>query len=202
MVGLWGASYLVGVREVTADTAALWVSLYYGGITVGRFITGFISLKVSNRLLIRFGQIIAVIGGIVLLFPNPTFILAGLILIGLGLAPIYPSMLHETPARFGRENSARLMGYQMAVAYTGTTFLPPLFGVLAMLTDIRIFPVVLLVFIILMLLSLNFEKFLEPPQKKVIGSSWLPIKAFTLLISQMWFSCVAVSVRAPVSGSP
>ncbi|MFC0215987.1 sugar MFS transporter [Paenibacillus chartarius] len=152
-VGLWGASYLVGARAVTAETAAGWISLYYGGITVGRLVTGFITMKVSNRVLIRLGQLVAIAGGIVLLLPLPhTLFLTGFILIGLGLAPIYPGLLHETPARFGREHSAKLMGYQMAVAYTGTTILPPLFGLFAQ-TSIATFPFVVLAFLILMMMS-------------------------------------------------
>ncbi|MEW4369815.1 MFS transporter [Paenibacillus kandeliae] len=153
-VGLWGASYLVGARGMSAETAAAWVSLYYGGITVGRFITGFITLRVGNTMLIRCGQLISIIGGILLLLPMlDGFALAGLILIGLGLAPIYPGLLHETPTRFGKANSAKLMGYQMAVAYTGTTFLPPLFGLLATRTSVGVFPWVVLIFLVLMLYS-------------------------------------------------
>ncbi|EHS56727.1 MFS transporter [Paenibacillus kribbensis] len=153
-VGLWGASYLVGARHITAETAAGWISLYYGGITIGRMITGFITLKLHNRVLIRCGQLVAIAGGVILLLPLPGALsLVGFILIGLGLAPIYPGLLHETPTRFGRENSARLMGYQMAVAYTGTTFLPPLFGIIATQTSINLFPFVVLVFLIFMLMS-------------------------------------------------
>ncbi|MCM3781368.1 MFS transporter [Neobacillus mesonae] len=153
-VGLWGASYLVGERNITADTAAAWISLYYGGITVGRFITGFITLKVSNRVLILAGQLIAIAGGALLLLPLPNaFLFVGLILIGLGFAPIYPGFIHETPTRFGKENAAKLIGYQMAVAYTGTTFLPPLFGLTASAFGIGLFPVVVLLFTVLMLIS-------------------------------------------------
>lgn len=153
-VGLWGASYLVGARNISAETAAGWISLYYGGITIGRLITGFITLKIKNRVLILAGQVTAIVGGIILLLPlSISFALAGFMLIGLGLAPIYPGLLHETPTRFGKANSARLMGYQMALAYTGTTLLPPLFGVLAAKTNIGFFPLVVLVFLILMLAS-------------------------------------------------
>jgi fucose permease len=152
-VGLWGASYLVGTRNVSAETAASWISLYYGGITLGRLITGFITLKISNLLLIRFGQWTTIAGGIVLLLPlPPVFAAGGLILIGLGLAPIYPGLLHETPTRFGKGSAARLMGYQMAVAYTGTTLLPPLFGLLASHTGTASFPMVVLVMFVLMLI--------------------------------------------------
>ncbi len=156
MVGLWGASYLVGSRDVLAETAAGWVSLYYGGITMGRLITGFITLKVGNRTLIRWGQLIAISGGIFILLPLPAvFSLIGFILIGLGLAPIYPGLIHETPVRFGSNHSAALIGYQMAVAYTGSTFLPPIFGAIAGKTSIGIFPFVVLAFLLLMLLSVE-----------------------------------------------
>jgi fucose permease len=155
-VGLWGASYLVSSRKITAESAALWISLYYAGITVGRLITGFISLKVSNRVLIRSGQIVTIVGGVILLLPlQGLSSLIGIILIGLGLAPIYPALLHETPARFGSENSAKLMGYQMAVAYTGTTFLPPLFGLIASQISLSIFPLIVLTFLALMLISVE-----------------------------------------------
>lgn len=154
MVGLWGASYLVGARNIAAETAAGWISLYYGGITVGRLITGFVTLKINNRMLILAGQLTAITGGLILLFPLPvTFLLPGFILIGLGLAPIYPGLLHETPTRFGKENSSKLMGYQMAVAYTGTTLLPPIFGVIASQASIHFFPIAIIVFLLFMLFS-------------------------------------------------
>lgn len=153
-VGLWGASYLVGAKHISAVTAAIWISLYYGGITLGRLITGFITLKVGNRLLIRYGQLITILGGIILVLPlSASFSLTGFMLIGLGLAPIYPGLLHETPSRFGKEHSAKLMGYQMAVAYTGTTLLPPMFGLVASQTSIGLFPSVVLAFLIFMWLS-------------------------------------------------
>ncbi|MBD2871111.1 MFS transporter [Paenibacillus arenilitoris] len=151
-VGLWGASFLVGARHLSAETAATWISLYYGGITLGRFIAGFVTLTVSNRALILIGQLFALAGGLIVLFPLPgALTLTGFMLIGLGLAPIYPCLLHETPARFGKDQSAKLMGYQMAVAYTGTTVLPPLFGVIASGTSVAWFPAVVILFILSML---------------------------------------------------
>ncbi|MEC0305873.1 MFS transporter [Paenibacillus lautus] len=153
-VGLWGASFLVGTRNLPPETAAVWVSLYYGGITLGRFITGFVTLRFNNRTLIRAGQVTAIAGAILLLLPlHPYLSLIGLIVIGLGLAPIFPCLLHETPARFGKAQSSRIMGYQMAVAYTGTTILPPLFGIVAAHVSIGLFPVVILLFALIMLLS-------------------------------------------------
>ncbi|PAE42730.1 MFS transporter [Bacillus sp. 7884-1] len=153
-MGLWGSSFLVNVKELSVDVAAKWVSLYYAGITVGRFITGFITFKVSNRNLIRMGQIIALTGASLLFLPLPSaFSLVGFILVGLGLAPIFPCMLQETPIRFGQEHSQTIMGYQMAVAYTGSTFLPPLLGFIAANSTIGIFPFFIAGFIAIMLLG-------------------------------------------------
>ncbi|WP_239615562.1 MFS transporter [Cohnella mopanensis] len=141
-LGLWGSSFLVNVKSLSASSAALWVSLYFAGITIGRFVTGFITFKLSNRMLIRGGQIIALTGAVLLVLPLPSgFSLAGFMIIGLGLAPIFPCMLHETPVRFGKKNSQTIMGYQMAVAYTGSTLMPPTLGFLASHTTIGIFPV-------------------------------------------------------------
>jgi fucose permease len=153
-VGLWGSSYLVNVKDLSVGVAAQWISVYYGGITIGRFLTGFITLKVDNKTLIRSGQMTALAGTILMLLPIPSiFSLVGLILIGLGLAPIFPCMLHETPTRFGKEHSQTIMGYQMALAYTGSTFLPPILGLVASHTTIGIFPYVIVLFAIGMLLA-------------------------------------------------
>lgn len=151
-VGLWGASYLVESRGMAKEAAAGWIALYYGGITLGRMVTGFITLKVDNRHLILYGQILALVGSLCVLIPQgQLFAQIGLVLIGLGLAPIFPGLIHETPKRFGREHSANLIGYQMATAYVGTTFLPPLIGLMANQLSIGILPVIVVVFISCML---------------------------------------------------
>lgn len=153
-VGLWGSSYLVNVKGVSAATAAGWVSLYYGGITAGRLITGFITFRFSNKELIRGGLAISMLGALVLALPLPAvFSLVAFILIGLGSAPIFPCMLHETPARFGQANSQKIMGYQMALAYTGGAFLPPLLGWVAARSSFMILPLVMIGYIIVMILS-------------------------------------------------
>ncbi|MFT4416192.1 MFS transporter [Fredinandcohnia humi] len=153
-VGLWGSSYLVNIKDLPVAVAAQWVSFYYGGITIGRFITGFITFKISNRTLIRMGQMIAFAGALLLILPFPsTFSLVGFVLVGLGLAPIFPCMLHETPTRFGKKHSQTIMGYQMAIAYTGSTFMPPLLGFIASHSTIGIFPFCIVVFVAAMLLS-------------------------------------------------
>ncbi|MFC3799093.1 MFS transporter [Cohnella sp. GCM10012308] len=139
--GLWGSSYLVSVKGLSAATAAQWVSMFYMGITIGRLITGFVTFKLANRALIRYGQATALAGALLLVLPLPSgFSFAGLMIIGLGLAPIYPCMLHETPVRFGKRHAPSIMGYQMAVAYTGSTLMPPLLGFLASHSTIGIFP--------------------------------------------------------------
>ena len=152
--GLWGSSYLVNYKGFSADDAARGISLFYGGITLGRLLTGFLTMKFNNRILIRSGQIICIIGAIFLLAPLPTyFSLIGLILVGLGCAPIYPCMLHETPTRFGTSASQSIMGIQMAFAYIGSTFMPPILGFIASKTSIAIFPYFLLFYMLIMLIG-------------------------------------------------
>ncbi|MCM3403598.1 MULTISPECIES: sugar MFS transporter [Cytobacillus] len=169
-MGLWGSSFLVSMKGLPAAEAAQWVSFYFAGITIGRFITGFITFKVNNRTLIRMGQILALAGAILLFLPfTSVFALAGFVLVGLGLAPIFPCMLHETPARFGKKHSQTIMGYQMAVAYTGSTFLPPVLGFIASHSTIGIFPLcIVLLAAAMFLISEKLNRLLN---KKEINSS-------------------------------
>ncbi len=140
-VGLWGSSYLTQVRGFSLHQAATWVSAYYGGITIGRFLSGFISFRLSNPQMIRSGIILALSGAILLALPIPSIFLAGaMVLIGLGLSPIFPSMLHETPKRFGVPYSQSIIGYQMAAGYMGSAILPPALGVLVISTGLVILP--------------------------------------------------------------
>ena len=153
-VGLWGSSFLVQIKQLSPVTAARWISIFYLGITIGRLITGFLTMKISCRKLIQFGQIITLAGASILLLPlAPIVSLLGLVLIGLGCAPIFPCMLHETPNRFGKALSQKIMGLQMAFAYIGSIFLPPLIGLIAAIVSIDIFPVILIIYIIGMYLS-------------------------------------------------
>ncbi|MDR7813245.1 MFS transporter [Lacrimispora sp.] len=151
--GLWGASYLVQAKGVSSDVAAGWISVYYLGITIGRLVNGFITAKWSNPMLIRGGQFIIGIGAVLLLISNQYVNLLGLIMIGMGCAPIYPSMLHETPARFGKNNSSKLMGVQMAFAYIGTMLVPPAIGVLSSVVGIQFYPIFIMVLLITMFVS-------------------------------------------------
>ena len=154
ITGLWGASYLVTVKGVLPETAAAAISLYFFGITSGRFISGFVTMKLNNRQMVRIGQIIIGCGIVTLVLPfgNST-LLPGLFMIGLGCAPIFPSLLHETPKSFGKEYSHLIIGLQMGCAYIGTSIMPPIFGWLTSITSFKIFPmfigVVLIIKIIL-----------------------------------------------------
>ena len=153
-VGLWGASFLVHCKAMSVSEAARWIALFFGGITVGRFLSGFLTIGFSNKTLIRIGQGLCLIGILLLLIPANTAVsLVGLILIGIGCAPIFPSMLHETPNRFGKEVSQTIMGLQMAFAYMGATFLPPILGVLADRTSIIVLPYFLVIYSIIMIFA-------------------------------------------------
>lgn len=148
LIGTWGASYLVNSFGYLPDTAARWVSLYYGGIMIGRLISGFISIKANDNTLIRGGITVAFVGIIILLLPLGAFSPVGLLLIGVGFGPIFPSILHSVPERFGKEYSADLTGFHMGGAY-GTGFLVQLiFGYVATATTFNITPFVLLGLII------------------------------------------------------
>jgi len=148
--GLWGASYLVTEKGIKPEIAAQWTALYYFGITCGRFISGFITIKFNNRQMVRMGQIIIGCGIIILFLPlGNRMLLPGFFLIGMGCAPIFPSLLHETPANFGREYSQAVIGLQMAFAYIGTTLMPPVFGALSSVAGFGIFPVFLGIFLII-----------------------------------------------------
>lgn len=152
--GLWAASYLTTQRSITPADAALWTSLYYGGITVGRFLSGMIADKIKGETLIRGGLGITMIGVLMLLLPLPTaFCMPGLILIGLGCAPIFPSMIQLTPTRFGKGASQSIIGLSMAFAYVGCTFMPPLIGSVSTFSSMKILPYALLLFIVGMLIS-------------------------------------------------
>jgi fucose permease len=138
--GLWGSSFLVMVRNISPETAARWISLYYIGITSGRFISGFLTMKLNNRQMIRLGQVLIACGIIAVVLPVDWLLLPGFFIIGLGCAPIYPSLIHESPRNFGSEKSPAVIGIQMASAYIGTTLMPPLFGKMTSYFGFNIFP--------------------------------------------------------------
>lgn len=149
--GLWGSSYMVAVRGISAETAAKWISLFYLGITAGRFFSGFLTLRFSDDAMVRLGECTAIVGILLILLPlHNLFLCLGLILTGLGCAPIYPSLLHATPQRFGKSLSQSLMGTQMAISYLGSTTMPPVSGFLSEKISMGLYPVLLLVFALML----------------------------------------------------
>ncbi|MFA9381676.1 MAG: sugar MFS transporter, partial [Acetanaerobacterium sp.] len=152
-LGLWGASYLIAAKGLSAAQAAQWVSFFFLGITAGRFLTGFATIKLNNITLIRMGEFIILVGTALLLLPLPVLVsAAGFVLVGLGCAPIFPCMLHETPARFGKKNARVIMSFQFAFAYVGCSVLPPVFGVIAEYTSFLTLPCFLAAYTLFMLL--------------------------------------------------
>lgn len=149
--GLWAASFLTLCRNVQPETAATFASLFYFGIMIGRAASGFITFKLNDAQMIRLGETVILLGVICVALPFEKILsLAGLVLIGLGCAPIYPSIIHSTPAHFGAEKSQAIIGVQMASAYIGTSFMPPLFGLIANHISIALFPAFLALALILM----------------------------------------------------
>ncbi len=149
--GLWASSYLVLHHGVTEQLAATCASLFYIGITLGRAVNGFLTVKFTDTQLVRVSLVLMGAAMIVLVLPLGEFAaMAGLVLMGLGCAPVYPCIIHATPLRFGKERSQAFIGVQMASAYLGTTLMPPLFGLIANHISVGLYPVFMLVMLALM----------------------------------------------------
>lgn len=162
---LWVSSYLVLQKGITPEQAAGFASLFFVGITAGRFFSGFLTIKIGDTQMIRLGQAIILLGILTLLMP---FGLGtsriGLLLIGLGCAPVYPSIIHSTPASFGADKSQAMIGVQMAFAYVGTCLMPPLFGVIANHITAALFPFYLLIILGVMIFA--YERMLSKVRQK------------------------------------
>ena len=151
--GLWASSYLTLHKGVSADTAAAFASLFFIGITVGRALSGFLTMKFNDVQMIRLGEAVIGAGVLVMLLPfGQNLSLAGLILIGLGCAPVYPCVIHSTPTHFGADKSQAIIGIQMACAYVGTCLMPPVFGLIANHITVALLPVYLLIILVLMVI--------------------------------------------------
>ena len=149
--GLWASSYLNIYKGVDIKTAASFGSLFYIGITAGRAVSGFITMKLNDNQMIILGEALIFIGIILMIIPAVNIVsLIGFIIIGLGCAPIYPSIIHSTPYNFGAENSQAIIGVQMASAYIGTLAMPPLFGYIANHISISLLPFYLMLILISM----------------------------------------------------
>lgn len=165
--GLWASSYLMLNRGLSEDTAASFASLFFVGITIGRALGGFLTLKLNDTQMIRLGQALIAVGAFSLFLPfGERGALTGLILIGLGCAPIYPSIIHSTPDRFGADKSQAIIGVQMASAYVGTCLMPPVFGVIANHINVSLLPIYLLFILVIMVLM--HEKLLKATSKGTI----------------------------------
>ena len=151
---LWASSYLEGTRGVSKDKAAALGALFFIGITVGRFLAGFITDKLGDNRSIRMGTIIALFGVICTAIPVEIVTMMGFIIIGFGCAPVYPCIIHSTPTNFGAENSQGIIGIQMASAYVGSTFMPPFFGLIANYVDLKLMPLYLAFFLILLFIMI------------------------------------------------
>lgn len=162
--GLWASSYLNIYKGVDIKTAASFGSLFYIGITIGRAISGFITMKLNDNQMIVLGESLILIGVILMIIPAVnTVSLIGFIITGLGCAPIYPSIIHSTPYNFGAENSQAIIGVQMASAYIGTLAMPPLFGYIANHISISLLPFYLILILALMFImhKLMIKKTIE-----------------------------------------
>ena len=152
---LWASSFLEGVRGVSKEQAAAFGSLFFIGITAGRFLAGFITERLGDSKMICLGIAIALGGVALIALPYTYASVVGFVVIGLGCAPVYPCIIHSTPHHFGAENSQGIIGIQMASAYLGSTFMPPLFGLLANYISLKLMPVYIGAFLILLLIMHN-----------------------------------------------
>lgn len=151
----WISSYMVQVHLTPEQTAAALASLFFLGMTVGRFLSGFIATAVGDRRMIPLGTAVALLGVALLAFGSETVRLTGLVILGLGCAPIYPAIIHATPTTFGEKNSQAIIGIQMAFAYTGSTFMPPLFGLIAQYVSMKLMPLYLCFFLAAMVILIR-----------------------------------------------
>lgn len=161
---LWTASYLIAARGVSAARAAAFASLFFIGITVGRFLGGFVSNRLGDRRMIRLGTAVLLLGVVLTAIPAlpAAFAPVGFVVIGFGCAPVYPCVIHATPDNFGADNSQAIIGVQMAAAYLGSTLAPPLFGLLSGAVGLWLMPYYVAAFAVLMIVLL------ERAQKRAI----------------------------------
>jgi len=153
--GLWASTFLVNERGVNIEIAAGFAALFFIGITLGRFISGFISEKIGDKHMVRYGAAIVFVGIFAIWLPidSNLAVLGGLIITGLGCAPIFPAVIHSTPKNFGNEHSQSIIGVQLASAYTGAALMPPLFGLIANHISVGLYPLFLLTMAVLMIFA-------------------------------------------------
>ncbi len=153
----WACTYLVEAKRIDEPTAAAFASSFFIGMTVGRFLSGFVMDKLGDRKMILLGTSVLTLGILILLIPSSNYVISliALIVSGLGCAPIYPCIVHSTPNNFGAENSGAIIGIQMACAYLGSTLMAPFFGVVGKYIGFNLLPVYMLIFAVLMIVMLE-----------------------------------------------
>ena len=168
VVGIWGSSYLISAHSLSEASAAGAITLFYIGIAGGRFLSGLLSAKISNRKLITLGTAIMMAGVVCMFIPVKALAIAGLFLVGFGNGPVYPNIMHLTPENFGKAHSNSLVGSQMATAYFGIMIAPPIFGLLAKWISASVFPIYIalwgVVFIIATVLFTKKIKSFKPEE--------------------------------------
>ncbi|WP_404328590.1 MFS transporter [Mesobacillus maritimus] len=148
---LWGSSYLIEVKSLSVATASYILSIFFASLTVGRILSGFLTFWLSNQKMLLYSEICLLVGIFIVAFGSGQILYGGFLLIGLGCAAIFPTMLHETPRRFGERNSREIIGFQVASGYVGITVLPPLLGVVFQGFSMNLFPIFLGVFAFILL---------------------------------------------------
>lgn len=167
-LGLWGATYISQVRGVDEATAASFGAMFYIGITVGRAISGFMAMKLLPKQMVRVGQALLALGCICMMIPaGSTLSDIGLVVCGLGCAPIYPNIIQDTPVNYGTENSQAAIGVQMAFAYVGSTFLPSIFGALAGVDGYGLLPYFAISICVLMTVLFGIQKKIVETKVKI-----------------------------------
>lgn len=167
-LGLWGATYISQVRGVDEATAASFGAMFYIGITVGRAISGFMAMKLLPKQMVRVGQALLALGCIFMMIPaGSTLSGIGLVVCGLGCAPIYPNIIQDTPVNYGTENSQAAISVQMAFAYVGSTFLPSIFGALAGVDGYDLLPYFAISICVLMTVLFGIQKKIVETKVKI-----------------------------------
>jgi fucose permease len=155
-VGVWGSSYLILSKSILAGQAATIIALYYGGITFGRLLSGLASFKLSNKHLIFSGILLVFVGALgLIIFDKQVPMTISFVVLGIGLSPIFPSMIHDTPKNFGEEQAQYVIGYQIAFAYIGGAIFPPVLGLLFGRLSIELFPYMIFLMACLLVISIN-----------------------------------------------
>ena len=152
---LWASTFLVSVKGFSESSAAASAGLLFWGVTAGRIISGLIAYRVNGKTIIRVSQLSILLGIMLVIFVPERFAGYALFFLGLGYAPIYPTMLHQTPEFFGEEYSARIMGLEMSSAYIGSALLPALFGVLGRSVSMNLFPPYIILILIINIIAVE-----------------------------------------------